>query len=150
MSAHLDDDTLVRLLDGALHERWWEPVAAHLDACPRCAARLAALDPLTAHLQAAPAPVPPDAVLEGVLQRLRAPPEAPAPLDASRAPQTVAAALAALALAAALSDVASGLIDVGAALGAFPSATPALLAAGAVGWAIALIPHAATARSRAP
>jgi hypothetical protein len=155
MSAHLDDDTLRRWVDGALHERWLEPVAIHLDACPSCADRLAALDPWMPILRAVPEPQPPNELIDRVVHDLRAkdaPPERSTGAHGSFSATlpAVAACVVTAALAIALRDAARTAVELGAVLGSLPGATTTLLAVGALGWVLALPPRAPTARESTP
>jgi anti-sigma factor RsiW len=55
---HLEESELDAFVDGALDEDLAAALAAHIDACPRCAARVAATDPLTHPLAALRDPLP--------------------------------------------------------------------------------------------
>ncbi len=61
---HLEESELDAFVDGALDEDLAAALAAHIDACPRCAARVAATDPLTHPLAALRDPLP-SAALQG-------------------------------------------------------------------------------------
>ncbi|MBN2799205.1 MAG: hypothetical protein JXX28_08680 [Deltaproteobacteria bacterium] len=77
MSAHLSDVLLTRFAAGELPEGQALDAALHLDDCPQCARRLAALDPLTALLASCPDPLPPEGLSERVFEAMAHQPSRP-------------------------------------------------------------------------
>lgn len=75
MSRHLDDDLIEAFVDGALGEHTAVEVALHLDGCPLCSARAAALEPLAPAFARSPDPVVPPDLVASVLAEAARPEE---------------------------------------------------------------------------
>jgi anti-sigma factor RsiW len=99
LSGHLTDAQAQRLLDGLLRDGEAGEVAAHLDACPDCAALVESYQALSLALEQLPSPELPADFTAGVLERVEV-----AERAAARERRAAAAVLAAAAagLAAAL------------------------------------------------
>lgn len=67
MSLHISDEFLSRFIAGDLDESSAVDIATHLDECPSCATRAAALEPLCLAFAAMDDPVVPDGFVDQVL-----------------------------------------------------------------------------------
>ncbi len=70
LSGHLTDAQAQRLLDGLLRDGEADEVAAHLDACPECAALVDSYQALSLALEELPVPELPADFTAGVLERV--------------------------------------------------------------------------------
>lgn len=70
MNQHVPDDLLTAFVDGEVADHVAAHVAEHLDACPSCATRAAALEPLASAFAAARDPAPPARLVDEVLLRV--------------------------------------------------------------------------------
>lgn len=76
---HLEEAELDAFVDGALDEDTAVALASHIDACPRCAARVAAAEPLTHPLAALRDPLPSSGLPAEILVAAAAPRRRPEP-----------------------------------------------------------------------
>lgn len=76
---HLEEAELDAFVDGSLDEDLAVALAAHIDACTRCAARVAAAEPLTHPLAALRDPLPSAALPSEILVAAAAPSTRPEP-----------------------------------------------------------------------
>lgn len=78
MTEHVADDLLVAFCEGEIEEDLAILVAEHLDSCPMCATRSAAMEPLAAVFATVDDPVPPALLAASILEELERPQRAPA------------------------------------------------------------------------
>jgi hypothetical protein len=75
---HVPHDLLLQFAEGELDENLAVHIADHIDGCPTCLARAAALEPLTGVLAQVPDPEPPGSLIEAILAAARSPATDPA------------------------------------------------------------------------
>lgn len=78
MTGHVPDELLTSFVHGDVGEQIAIHVAKHVDDCPACATRAAALEPLAAAFAAVDDPVAPDDLADVILARYEEPQRGPA------------------------------------------------------------------------
>lgn len=128
MSTHTPNELLHRFVQGEVDEDVAVAVAMHLDLCPRCATRAAAMEPLAQAFAAIDDPVTPPDLMDSVL-RATSKPALPRPEPAQTGLWASAGLLlGALCLLLILGDPADLLAELASALGAL-DATLGVIAA---------------------